>query len=657
MIISYTDFLKGANNSNHIIKENVQQAKDFLKKLEIQKRKDQGIDAKLTEEEVKSLEKNPYFLEIKKMLSHTPGLTYLFTKTFFKDWRNQWDDGEFQSKSEMDRCIDDLKNIYDELISKRDLWGLLPMTFDKYASLEPDGNDTRPSIERLTDDWRTVLSSQNAKQFFINRLLPFQKKWFKDAPDSILQKVNAIGDAFASFGKKDDGRLDKDENRMMNDDFFIKFRNGKRVEYVARFQTLGDLIRGAEEYINTSSKNSYKYVRDKIEEANRKYGMENGVDVIWEERGLMVVEIKSYVANAIVNANTSHCIKNSLSSWNSYVSLERLTRQYYLYNFNLPSSNSESVIGVTIDKNGKPTHAHAKRDEGFMGNLYPYMEKHKIPFDTLEPYSPEEQKQILRRIEANKVLKREGVSAKEIRMALENGGDVNAEMGLPLKNSIVSGDLESFKVLIDNGARVNIRTDLFDKFDTKKDPYTNLEIVSILVTNGVNIDESSYRSLTTQIKNVPLFSLVKKMLESGMDPNIMKGRLLRDGITRKDLDWVEQLSKYNLNFASREYMVLLSLLQQGQGTEANEGHFETKLFDIIFSKLKEMKDPIFRDDTLRREQLVKNIFEQNYFVCHGSDESKAKRIKTLLDKFVQYGSKSDHEYVIGVAKERLLDKS
>ena len=283
MIKRYIDFLNKQDNhsTKETILENVKQAKDFLRKLETQRRREQGIEDKLTEEEIKDLERDPYFLKIKDMLSQSPGLTYLFSKTFFKDWYSQWEDSEFEKK----RCMDDLKGIYDSIKSKRDLWGLLPMPFDKYAALEPDEKDHRPSIERLTDDWREVLSTLNGKQYFINRLLPFQKKWFKDAPESIMKKVNIIGDSFAAFGTKDDGSIDAEENKMMNDDFFIKFRNGKRVEYVARFQTLGELIKGAEDYINTASKNSYKYVRDKIEEANRRCGLENGVDIIWEDRG------------------------------------------------------------------------------------------------------------------------------------------------------------------------------------------------------------------------------------------------------------------------------------------------------------------------------------------------------------------------------------
>ena len=73
MIKRYKDFLLKDEyfTNNKPLLENVQQAKDFLRKLEIQNRKEQGIETKLTEEEIKEIEKNPYFLKIKEMLSQT----------------------------------------------------------------------------------------------------------------------------------------------------------------------------------------------------------------------------------------------------------------------------------------------------------------------------------------------------------------------------------------------------------------------------------------------------------------------------------------------------------------------------------------------------------------------------------------------------------
>jgi len=652
MIKRYIDFLNKYSHKEETLFENVKQAKDFLIKLETKRRKEQGIEDKLTDEEIRDLERDPYFLKIKDMLSQSPNLTYLFTKTFFKDLRPQWEDSEF----EKDRCMEDLKNIYDSIKSKRDLWGLLPMPFDKYAALEPDEKDHRISIERLTDDWREVLSKINAKQYFINRLLPFQKIWFKDAPEEIMKRVNAIGDAFASFGKKGDGSIDEKEHKMINDDFFIKIRieDGKRLEYIARFQTLGELLKGAEDYINTASKNSYKYVRDKIREANRRCGLENGVDIIWEDRGLMVVEVKSFSANVIVNNDTKHCIKDHLSQWNSYVNLEKFRRQYYIYNFNLPSTNNDSVIGVTVDKDGKPVYAHSKRDGNVLGSyLSNYIKSNKIPMDALGPYTKEEQKNILKRLDANKIMRNNGATYELLKDAIERGGDVNLDNGLPLKNAVSRGDFESVKLLIDAGAIIQKENNLFDKINNDVPPKDNLEIISILISNGVDIDQTSYRSIMNQLKGISIFSVVKVMLESGLDPNQMNGRLLRDGISRRDKEWVENLSKYNINFASRNYKVFLSLLQQGDGLEANKGEFDVKLIDIVLSKLKEKKDAILKDDEIRREVILDTLFETNYFVCVGSDEVKAKRIVMLLDKFVEYGSNSDHDFLLNVCKNKL----
>jgi hypothetical protein len=453
---------------------------------------------------------------------------------------------------------------------------------------------------------------------------------------------------------RNNGTIDIDDNKMKNDDFFIKYRDGKRKEYIARFQTLGELLKGADDYINTVSKSGYSEIREKIEDANRRCGLLNGVDIIWEERGLMVVEVKSYSANKILNSHTGHCIKDSLGHWNNYVSLEMLTRQYYLYNFNISSADSKSVIGVTIDKNGRVTYAHQKRDENCRDSILGYMKTNKIPVETLEPYTKEQQRDILRRVEANKILRKESASYTDIAYAIEEGGDVNVDNGLPLSNAISRGDIESVSRLIDAGAMVNIRPDMIEKMTSKVPDKQNLDIVSKLVVNGFEVTQSSYKKITTTIKEISIFSVVKSMLESGLDPNCMVGRLLRDGITRKDVEWVEQLSKYNLNFAARDYMVILTLLQQGDSNETcNVGKLEVKLIDIIFSKLRELKDTIFTDDEKRRKVLENILTNANYYVCSGEDDVKAKRIKILLDKFEEYGANSDKKYLIGLLEEKM----
>jgi len=642
MITRYIDFLK---RENMPILENVQQAKDFLKKNEIKRRKSLGIDDKLTIEEEKQLYTDPYFLKIKDMLAQNPGLVYLFTKTFFEDFRKRWEESEY----EKGLCLEELKNIYEDLKSKKDLWGSLPMNFDKYASLRPDEEDDRISIERLTDDWEDIKSIQYAKKIFLNRLLPFQKAWFKDPSETLMKILSAIGKGFSQLGMKSDGTIDQEENKRLNDSFFV---NDGNTGYIGRLQKPGDLIRAAESHIINSSKNGYRYLLDKIEKANNQCGLVLGVDLVYEQDGFMVVEVKSYAANKIINDNVTHCIArqdpSGLGWWNKYVDLSKMRRQYYIYDFNISEIDTRSVIGLTIDGDGGITHANLKDNTNFIDKIEQYI-KRNIPRDVFKPYTKEEKKQIMSRLDANKIMRLNNLSFDDLRSAVERGGDINIDNGLPLKNAIDAGNYQSVELLVKAGASLNLRTDFIHNLSTKASAQTNLKIVELLVSSGHDLDKDGY-STVLRIKGVSIFSIIKMLLSSGLDPNMADGRLLRDGISRKDVEWVSELSKYKLNFAARNYIIFETLITQGESDNANSGELKEELFDIVLKKLK--GDPIFKDES-KLNGILENIIFRKYWYSSGEKSEKVKRIKFLLDKLIEYGAKSSYDFVIEACKERL----
>lgn len=644
MITKYIDFLKRENGS---ILENVQQAKDFLKKNEIKRRKSLGIENKITPEEEKQLYSDPYFLKIKDMLSQNPGLVYLFTKTFFEDFRKRWEESEY----EKGLCLEELKSIYEDLKSKKDLWGLLPMNFDKYASLQPDEEDDRPSIERLTDDWEDIKSIQYAKKIFLNRLLPFQKAWFKDAPESIMRRLSAIGKGFSRLGMRDDGTIDQKENKKLNDIFFV---NQGNTGYIGRLQLLPDLLRAAESHIINSSKNGYIHLLDKIEKANNQCGEVVGVDVVYDQDGFVVVEVKSYAANKIINDNVTHCIarqdESGLGYWNQYVDLSKMRRQYYIYDFNISELDDWSVIGLTIGGDGSITHANLKNNLDIHSKIENHIKDNNIPRDVFKPYTKEEQKQIMSRLDANKIMRMKNLSFDDLKSAVERGGDINIDNGLPLKHAVDAGDYKSVELLVKAGASLNLRKDLIHNLDTKVSGQTHLKIIELLISNGYDIDLKGYSVILRSLKGVSILSIVKILLSAGLDPNLADGRLLRDAISRKDVEWVSELSKYRLNFAARDYMIFEILINQGESENANSGELKEELFDIVFKRLK--GDSIFKDES-KLNGILENIIFNKYWFSSGEESEKIKRIKFLLDKLIEYGAKSSYDFIIESCKDRL----
>ena len=40
---------------------------------------------------------------------------------------------------------------------------------------------------------------------------------------------------------------------------------------------------------------------------------------VFDDKGILILDVKSYQANVILNKHTSHCIVSSESQWNNYV--------------------------------------------------------------------------------------------------------------------------------------------------------------------------------------------------------------------------------------------------------------------------------------------------------------------------------------------------
>ena len=96
----YFDFKDSLN-------ENVQQAKVYLKNLALKKKKESPGETEgpvgLSADEVRAAETNPNFVKIKDMCRENPGYTYLFTKIFFDEY-----------KEDTERFVD-LQNLYNEI--------------------------------------------------------------------------------------------------------------------------------------------------------------------------------------------------------------------------------------------------------------------------------------------------------------------------------------------------------------------------------------------------------------------------------------------------------------------------------------------------------------------------------------------------------------
>lgn len=570
------------------LNENVQAAKNYLKNLILTKKREKDPQATLTPEEIRKAENHPQFLKLKDMLRDNPGYTYVFTKFLF-------DEGVEMTE---------LEQMYAKLKELRQSLNQLSMPIDKFGDVKPTDEDPRKGFERLLDDIAKIESSRIVKKW-VNQLPGDLRREYQNAPVVQKEKIEGIATAFEEFGKEPDGSRDEKKNKELQDLFFNKIR---------RYKNITDLINAANSYIKAANNASTSKFLQAIQKVNVKYGNMNGAEIVYDENGILIIEVRSFQANKELNSNTSHCIASSSGQWDNYVAGDNnYNKQYYIYNFNLPPSDNNSVIGITIEPNYRIRACHAKNDAGISGSiksiLKDWEKRYKINedlFELLAPMTPEEVEAKKKRVIANKEVVKSGLSLEKVKQYLEEGADPNAQQGKPLNNAVQEDNYDKTKFLLEQGAIPNIGNAI--KYAK------NLNMIKLLVDYGSSITNDVFNSIIND------YDAVEYVLKAGVDPNFEKGLPLRNAAKLGRTDIMELLIKYGANIAERRYMVVKWALEWAQ----------IDALRLLFKKLEESGN-----------KLDKNFLETSQFKhwAETSDKVSPEKIKEVLDFLDQYETK------------------
>jgi hypothetical protein len=499
------------------IDENVQQAKIYLRKkaLADKKAKTKKEDETLTAEEGRRAETNPDFIKIKDMLRDNPGHVFAFTKFFFEEGVP----------------FEELKAMYDTIKEYRSVIGNLPMTVDKYADVE--SKDGRTGFEMLGDDIEKLKRGRVVKKW-VDKLYGDIKREYTNASATVKERVDGIAMAFDEFGKESNGTKDLKVNAELQDLFFNKLR---------RYKNLNEVIQAALSYIKSANNSSISKFFQNIQKVNQKYGELNGAEIVYNENNVLILEVKSYHANKELNSNTSHCIASSSHHWDSYVGADsNYNKQYYIYNFNLPTSDDKSVIGITIAPKGEVRACHTKSDANFSSQIKPYMSKLNIDFGVLAPMTTEEIEKKKKRVIANKEIVKPNLSTEQVKKYYDEGGDPNAGQGKPLINAVAEDNFEKTEYLLDMGAMPNIGGAIKGA--------KNLKMIKLLVSHGATVTNEIFASVAND------YDAVKYLLDENMDPDFEQGLPLRTAAKNGRLDILELLVKRGAKISTRRYMVV-----------------------------------------------------------------------------------------------------
>ena len=287
------------SKAQFLLKENLKQAKDFLKKNDINYENEKSLDHRVFNHIVRKLEK-------------LPNLIYTFTRMIFH--QDPTSESPFITREDMD----EFDRIVDWILNNKNVLNRLPKQIPQYKRTEELADD----IEKL--DFR--LKGEK-----------FYKSLYKSMRDRITESDEETQEKFYQLA-----------NMFMNLDI-EKRKQFTPLKYFEKNKiSLDEFIESLENFVNNQSVNDeQKRVLEYLE------GNKDKLNVIYNENN--VIAIQSNDGKTVCDLGSQRwCIVYSPDSYQKgYFGEGSYGTQYIIYNFNLPSSNPNSMFGVTINPNGK----------------------------------------------------------------------------------------------------------------------------------------------------------------------------------------------------------------------------------------------------------------------------------------------------------------
>lgn len=474
-------------------------------------------ELRLKDDQVRNIERDPDFLKIREALGQQYiGWTYPFTYFYFVEMISM---EELFTRVNTETKEPD--NILFKLIEYKGLLDKLPKKFDQnFIDVNVPNN-----AEILIDGLDSLEDYRKIKKV-IDKLTPILKKDYNDSPEVIKGQFAEVCRGFEQLGGKDEVKKEKlwksffGEVRTIESDQVIHGKSYKKGDKryfgpLFRYKNIREFIKAAQNYLKSSENETIIAFYDKINSCNERYGF-LGSDTIYEDNGILIIEVKSFQANQFLNGHTRHCIKDYSSQWDNYVSNHN-NKQYYIYNFNIPQYDNYSTIGITIQPGQSVRACHAKDDANIQSTIKNILKKWEGEYDIkddlfgqLKPMTDEE---IVRREKA-KIAEREivkkGLSIDQIKQYVkEDGANINKDNCVALLHAVEENNFEKAKVILELGGSPNLRS----KVDSIINKAQNLDMIKLLVSNGSELTGEVFNNICNDL------DAVEYCLKQGLDPN------------------------------------------------------------------------------------------------------------------------------------------
>ena len=509
-------------------------------------------------------------------------------------------------------ALPDLKTLYTNLLINKDILSNLDISVN--GKITKKAFDTNFINMRVPNNMELLIDGLNRLENlrYYKRmeadLPPHLKRDLKDSPQIIKDQFLEVAMAFDTLGGSDKAKHDELYKgfwgRMLLDD-----REGSKTKGlvvfrspVSRYKNIRELIEKALAYAKATDNDGFNSFYQKFQDCTMKFGA-MGAEEIFNENGIFIISVKSFGANRILNAHTSHCIKDSMSQWEGYVNKDRQGRQveenmqYYIYNFNLAQSNSLFTIGITIEPDDKQNHiraAHNKIDGNVASNVINILKdwgteydvesdaatkakelgakdaeisKYGALFALLRPVTSEDLEKRRKSRAANIEIVKKGITIEQIKQYVTvDGADINREACKVLQHAVQENDLEKAKLILSLGGSPNLKP---PKEGLINDA-TSLEMIKLLVANNSELTATVYNNICHDI------DAVKFCLDNGLDPSFEDSLPVRRSckgsyVSANDigecyLDGIKMLLDYGASLTDKRgrYMIIKWAIEYGR---------------------------------------------------------------------------------------------
>lgn len=593
---------------------------------------------KLSKKEIEYSEKNVAFAEIRKILGQNLGYMYTFTYMHFVE----------------NNSLDNIKEMFEDVMRFKNLLNKFPKLEEVGKKFDanfidtslPNQKESRNNSEILVDGLTVLKNYQKVKKI-LDELPKSIRKQYDDSPkevkDGLLELANAFDNVPKSFEqriwKNFFGEVSIDNNELLqNGDPNPNYGKERYMSRLYKYtklpkgEALPKIIEEGKKYVNSSTPDTNDY-DDRIgfiKKAQKKFG-NMGATILYDENGVIIIEVYSYVANNFLNEHTSHCIQYNESHWNSYVG--DINKQYYYYDTNVSKSENLSTIGITIQPDGTfKSDACQNTPNHYVGDkIYKIFENWEKKYDLsvklksyLKPISKDEltHQQVIKTANIN--ISKENISIDKLKEYVNDGANINNSNGKALLNSLKENNLEKIKFSLENGASPNINKEIYSFIGVD-----NKNILLLLLENGLEINTTLINKISTEIDilkeifrkkyhtNSDLFNLLTQIINNNnlnfdnIDDNIINEYL---EIYSHILDIIFTDKKYKNKIKSNIDLVMFSIAQSNHyqliDFIVNKGYYKLIPYEVIDESFEfmTMMGTFDRDDEFGNK--IKNSMEK-----------------------------------------------